>query len=251
MAKKKRFKMTGAVWQLVGLGVLAIVTFGVVVSVILPGKSAAGTAQPVASPAPTKTVVKQLRVAFIGDSYTAGAGATNQNGWVRILSQRNDWGLINLGRGGTGYLKAIPTGGVNACGVESCPNYLAMVDKAVEAKPDVVIVSGGRNDGSLLTQDLASIIPDVFGRLRAGLPDAKIVALNPIWAAESPQPDASAFTDAVRAGASSVGGTFVSIGTPFAGRPELITKDNVHPNDAGHQHLATVTGEALAAAKLP
>lgn len=60
----------------------------------------------------------------------------------------------------------------------------------------------------------------------------KIIAMNPIWSAESPQPDAAAFIKAVQARVTGLGGIFVSIGAPFANRPELITKDNVHPNEA-------------------
>ncbi|MBT2594668.1 SGNH/GDSL hydrolase family protein [Arthrobacter sp. ISL-72] len=194
---------------------------------------------------------KAVKVTFIGESYTAGAGATNQHGWVKLLSAKNNWSAVNLGRGGTGYLKTIASGGVNACGAEVCPNYLTMADKAIESKPDVVIVAGGRNDGAALTPDLASNVTAVFSKLRAGLSAAKIIALNPIWAAESPQPDSAAFGEAVRAGVTAAGGSFVSIGAPLEGHPEMITKDNVHPNDAGHQHLADVVGEALAGAKLP
>ncbi len=205
---------------------------------------------PTATPTPTPTAAPKT-VAFLGDSYTAGDGASTGNTWVELLSAANNWQPMNFGRAGTGYLTSLESGGAATCGLDICPNYLAMADLAIEAKPDVVIVSGGHNDGAVLYPQLKFAIAELFAKLRTGLPDAEIIAIAPVWADEPLAEDATAVTEAVEAGVIAAGGSFIDLGTPLENRPELISPDFVHPNDAGHQHLATVTGEALAAATLP
>lgn len=205
---------------------------------------------PTATPTPTPTAAPKT-VAFLGDSYTAGDGASTGNTWVELLSDANNWQPMNFGRAGTGYLTSLETGGAATCGLDICPNYLAMADLVIEAQPDVVIVSGGHNDGAVLYPQLKFAIAELFAKLRTGLPDAEIIAIAPVWADEPLAEDFSAVTEAVEAGVTAVDGSFIDLGTPLENRPDLIAPDFVHPNDAGHQYLATVTGKALAAAPLP
>ena len=81
------------------------------------------------------------KAAFIGDSITAGHGASSeQTRWTSLVSQRMGWIEHNFGRGGTGYLA---TSSREGCGLDFCPNYLGMLNDVVSSDPDIVVVAGG------------------------------------------------------------------------------------------------------------
>jgi len=236
MAKKKRFGMRGNVWQLVGLAVLALITFGVVAYTLVPAKAPEAYVQPLprASAAPTVTTAAPVRVAVIGDSYSAGTGAGNPSlGWVARLAQNQLWNLTNLARGGTGYSTSVKDN-PKACGLDYCPSYSEMIGAAVEAKPTMVIVAGGRNDASVSAASESEAIRAFYTDLRAKLPSVKIVAFNPLWDSTMPPPSIAAMGDSVKAAVESVGGVYLDAGQVLAKAPGLVGSDGVHPNAAGH-----------------
>lgn len=191
-------------------------------------------------------------VAFIGDSYTSGAGAAKGAGFADLIAAQLKLKASNFSQGGTGYVKRIEAGGGGACGNDVCPNYGEMADQVIAKAPAIVIVSGGRNDPSEpVAFDAATNA--LFSKLRSGLPNAKIIATSPVWGAEAPPIRTEAMNDSIRAAVTAVGGTFVDVGQPFTNHPELITGDNVHPNDAGHRVLAdaVLAGFATARVKIP
>ena len=62
-------------------------------------------------------------------------------------------------------------------------SHTLRIPAVVAAKPDIVIVAGGRNDLDETLPD-AQIQADVtaaFTALRAGLPHALIIAVSPVW----------------------------------------------------------------------
>jgi hypothetical protein len=78
------------------------------------------------------------RVAYLGDSYTVGTGATTAaDGWVSLLDDVFGWRGMNLGCGGSGY---VSPGG--SCG----KTYDERIADVVASRPDAVVVSGGLND---------------------------------------------------------------------------------------------------------
>lgn len=180
-------------------------------------------------------------VAFIGDSYTAGSGTTAPAmRWTTRLSAVEGWNEVNLGRGGSGYLitNTTPEGVVR-------PNYQTMIDEAVKAAPDVVVVSGGGNDLALPIGDVLPAVANFYPALRAALPDAVIVAVNPLWGPTPTPRNLPSLVTAVEAAVTSVGGTFLDIGQPLTDRPDLVVEDMVHPNDAGAQVIADATAAAI------
>lgn len=235
MANKKPFKFSGRVWQFVGLAVMAAFALGVVAYALMPRTAP-----------PTDTV------AFIGDSYTAGAGAAKGAGFADLVAAKLKLKASNFSQSGTGYVKRIDTGGAAGCGQDTCPNYVEMADKVIAKGPAIVIVSGGRND----PDDAAAFDANakaLFSKLRAGLPKATIIATSPIWAADPPPIQAAAMRKSVEAAVTGAGGKYIDLGDPFLGHPEWITKDNIHPNDAGHEVLAdaVLAGFTAAGVKLP
>jgi lysophospholipase L1-like esterase len=117
-----------------------------------------------------------------------------------------------------------------------------MIPEVVAAHPDIVVVSGGRNDGAT---DVKTAAAALFTGLRQQLPQARIFAISPMWDA-SPYPRTmEALGAVIRAQVERVGGRYVNIGHPLKDRPDLITKDGVHPNAAGYQALAASVNAAL------
>jgi len=226
---------------MVGLGALALVTVGMVTYALAPEQVTAAPSF-TEKPAVTQTAApKPKTVVFMGDSYTAGSGTTSQSmRWTTRLSGAEGWAEVNLGRGGSGYLITNTT----SEGVVR-PNYQTMIAEAVKAKPDVVFVTGGGNDLGLPVTDVLPAVEKFYPALRAALPNAVIVAVNPLWG-PTPQPrDLPALTTTVKAAVTGVAGTYLDIGQPLKGRPDLVIEDKVHPNDAGAKVIADATAAAL------
>jgi acyl-CoA thioesterase-1 len=195
------------------------------------------------SPAEATFAPKLPGVAFIGDSYTQGAGADSEGApWPTLLSRSEDWAERNLGRGGTGY---ISTSTVAGCGLEYCPNYSEMIPEAVTLNPSKVVVSGGRNDVGQDPEAVTEAINSFYEDLRAQLPDAEIIAISPVWDAREAPEEIDRMRDAVRAAAEANGAEYLDIGQPLAGQPDLVAPDEVHPNNEGHAALAEAARTSL------
>lgn len=226
---------------IVGLVVLAIVTAGVVAASLRPAPSADTSGFTPSPPAiATPTIVPN--VAFIGDSYTAGIGTSNPRlRWTSLLTAEMDWVEQNLGQGGTGYLVTTS----KACGKDYCPNFQEMAAETSKVEATVVMVSGGRNEYKLGLTELEPAIAATMQKIRATVPDAKIIALSPLWDDDPVPAGLTEMGDVVRAQVEAVGGTYLDLGQPLAGRPDLIAPDGGHPNDAGHAEIARVVRDKV------
>ncbi len=80
-------------------------------------------------------------------------------------------------------------------------------------------------------------------------PDARIYAVNGIYfqGTRTP-PEMAALNDALKAAAERTGVTYLDIGDPLLGHPELMAYDGLHPNPQGHALIARLTQEAMDAA---
>lgn len=195
------------------------------------------------TPAQVTIAPKPPGVAFIGDSYTQGAGVDGEGTpWPGLLSSSQGWVERNLGRGGTGYLA---TNTVVGCGLEYCPNYAEMIPEAVALNPSKVVVSGGRNDIEQDPAAVADAIDTFYAELRAQLPDAEVIAISPVWDATDAPEEIDQIREAVRAAAEANGAQYLDIGQPLAGKPGLLAADRVHPNNEGHAALADAVRIAL------
>lgn len=166
-------------------------------------------------------------VAFLGDEWTAGAGSSAKaDRFASLLSTRLGFTQRNFGTDGAGYSSG-PHG------------YDSEVAKVVAAHPDVVVVSGGRNDLSP-AHDLTATAADVqrvFADLRAGLPKAQLIAVAPFWG-DSDLPQALVTLGSeVHEAVTAVHGTYLDIEDPIHGHPDYMA-DDVDPNDKGHAAIA-------------
>jgi acyl-CoA thioesterase I len=173
---------------------------------------------------------------FIGDSYTVPGT------WPGMVAQAQGWEMVNLGRGGIGYVaSSTGTAAREDCGQDKC-SFVEMAHIAIEREPDIVVVAGGRNDGGL---DIDQQVRELFRTLRAGLPNARIIAVQPMWDA-SPYPDFLVrYGKVIRRQVEAVDGEYVKIGSPLADHPELVQDDRVHPTNEGQRVLGRAVNKAL------
>lgn len=230
--------------------ILSLVTLGVAVVVLSAaavnhaGSQRDSNARP--RPIPTFTTLAAPdgaqnsipTAAFLGDSYTHGTGAsTPALRWSSLVADAKGWTEANAGLGGTGYAT---TSSVNGCGKDYCPTYLERVGEIVASSPSVVVVSGGQNDRTLLSSDPEAVkaaVDATYSSLRAGLPDAEIVAVGPSAPGTAPA-SLIEFDGWVHTAADAVGATYVSLIDPPVIVPEMVLPDGGHVDDSGHRAIA-------------
>lgn len=190
---------------------------------------------PAATPTPTATApTTPPRVVFVGDGYTAAVGATAPGlGFPTLVGNAEHWNVDVVACAGAGYVVS------GSCGT----NYAGLIPKVVAAQPSIVVVTGGRNDTPQY-QSSAQAANTFFAQLAAAVPNAKIYAISPVWDSTDGQMPLGVVQQSVRTAASAHGATYVDIGEPLRGHPELISS-GVMPNDAGYAAIASAIENAL------
>ncbi|GAB2832643.1 SGNH/GDSL hydrolase family protein [Microbacterium insulae] len=232
---------------LTGAAAVAVVALATAALLPRPVPVASEPRPPVTAEDFARPAVEPVVAAFIGDSYAAGAGST-QGGFVPLVARGREWRTVNLARGGTGFIERPDQDAAAArvaCGQDYCESYPEMIPSAIEADPDVIVVSGGRNDLIADPAEAALAVDRFFLELRETFPATAIYVISPLWDSSRPPVALVPLEEAIRRNAEAIGATYLDIGQPLAGRPELISPDGIHPNDAGHAAIATAVAEAL------
>lgn len=200
---------------------------------VTSSSSRAPTSAPVSASgsAATPPVIAQPVVAFLGDDWTAGAGASKKSKrFTTIVSK--DLGLDerNFGTVGSGYAAGGP--------------YADRISEVAAAHPSVVVVSGGRNDyaDSGSASDGAR---KLFKDLRKALPNAVLIAIAPMWGDSDLPPGLATLSQAVKGAVRAVNGTYLDIADPLHGRPALMA-DAVDPDDEGYAAITKAVEPRLA-----
>jgi lysophospholipase L1-like esterase len=234
---KRRGHDNARVWGIGGVAVVGALVLGLAGFALTETSDAPANAGSVPRPPAASTLTddpEDRTAVFVGDSYTAGTGATDAStSFPALVSDRMGWTLVNLGRGGTSYLA---TSDIAGCGLDYCPNYVEMILAVVAANPDIVVVSGGRND--TMGTEVAAQIDRFYTELRTALPDVQIIATSPLGDDDPAPTSLTSMGATIETAATKAGGTYIDLGQPLAGRTELITEDGVHPNDDGHAAIA-------------
>jgi len=181
------------------------------------------------------------RVAFYGDSYTRGTGASDQaSRWSTVLSDQNGWSEFNPSVSGLGFMR-----NRTLFGQGDLPSLI------IADNPDVVIVTMGLNDNftfDAFADELPGQIMSDFDRLSTELPNARLIVVEPFWYKAERPASVDVIISLVHDAALEVDADYVPQASYWlTGHPEWISSDNLHPNDAGHAAIAARMDRALRA----
>ncbi len=198
--------------------------------------AAAPTHAASATPTPATSTPPPSHVVTLGDSLMSGFGLPAREAWPRLLADHARLPLVNLACPGMGFVVQ------GDCGTP----YAGLVPAIAALQPDVVIVQSSSNDFWIDSDEIRYDTADTVENLHAAAPGARIIALSTIWNDDPEVPDDTAVTsDALRDAVEAVGGTYVDVGQPLAGHPELMQEDDVHPTARGQKVIEQSVMTAL------
>ena len=196
-----------------------------------PAPSASATASPTARAGPQV-------VAFLGDSYAFGTGASTQSKrWADLVSLKQGWVEKNLSDNTTSY---------STVGAPGSTSYQAQLGAVVATGAQIVVVSGGRNDVGVAATQFSADVRATFAGIHAGLPRARIIVVSPTWGNDPAPARLTDLISIVKAEAERAGATYLDIGEPMFGQSSMVGADGWHPNDAGYAAIAVAVERALA-----
>lgn len=172
--------------------------------------------------------------AFYGDSYTRGTGATApERRWSTIVCDERGWYEFNPSVDGLGF--------VNNRGLALEGDLIDQI-VAHEPPPDIVVVTMGLNDNFSMparADEIEAAIDADLERLRAELPDARMVVVEPFWYQDDRPDSVEQIIGWVEAAAERVGADYIAGASRWLeGHPEWMSGDVIHPNDEGYAQIA-------------
>ena len=223
----------------VTLVVVAALSLLVVIGVVVSLNPAPQSGQP-AGETGTGT-----RVAFYGDSYTLGTGASSEDKrWSTIVSRERNWNEFNPSVNGLGFIN-----NRDNFGDGDLPSLVT------DAKPEIVFVTMGLNDNFSYVGAADSIRAQIdfdFDRLKAGLPDARFVVVEPFWYTDERPESVDTIIGWVKDAAADLGADYIPGASHWIeGHPEWMAADGLHPNDDGYAEMTVRMEEELVALGLP
>lgn len=199
-----------------------------------------------ATPAPDATATPGTGplVAFYGDSYTLGTGASDPAlRWSTIISEDRGWREFNPSVNGLGFVNHRSDFGEN--------DLPALV---IAQDPDIVFVTMGLNDNFSFAgrSDLIlETITDDLTRLREALPDARIIVVEPFWYTEDRPESVPTIIGWVESAAARIDADWIPgasrwLDGHYAGSDDSwMAADGLHPSDVGYAHMAEEMDAAL------
>jgi lysophospholipase L1-like esterase len=179
------------------------------------------------------------RVAFYGDSYTLGEGATSRSKrWSTIICTERGWKEFNPSVNGLGFIN-----NRDQIGPGDEPS------KVIADKPDIVFITMGLNDNfsyAAAADNIHKQIGKDFNRLRSALPNARFVVVEPFWYTDDRPKSLGVIIGWVKAAAESIDADYIPGASHWIEHhPEWMAADRLHPNDAGYAHMAEKMDAAL------
>lgn len=183
-------------------------------------------------------------VAFYGDSYTLGTGASDPSKrWSTIVSHERGWFEFNPSVNGLGFVTN-RNGWFGEVGQD-------LVSQIIEHEPapDIVFVTMGLNDNFSMpgrADDIAAAIDADLERLSTELPNARLIVVEPFWYTDDRPDSVEQIIDWVAVGAEHVGAEQIAGASHWIeGHPEWMARDGLHPNDDGYAEMARRMDAAL------
>jgi len=181
------------------------------------------------------------RVAFYGDSYTLGTGASSESKrWSTIVSRERNWNEFNPSVNGLGFINNRADSGEGSGDLPSL---------VIESDPEIVFVTMGLNDN--FSYDFASAqihdqITEDFDRLKTALPDARFIVVEPFWYTDDRPESLGVISGWVEDAAADIGADYIPGASHWIeGHPEWMAADGLHPNDDGYAAMAERMDEEL------
>ncbi|HOY80913.1 MAG TPA: SGNH/GDSL hydrolase family protein [Rhodoglobus sp.] len=172
------------------------------------------------------------RVAFYGDSYTLGTGASDPSlRWSSIICAERGWQEFNPSVNGLGFVNNRATDGEG--------DLPALV---IANDPSIVFITMGLNDNFSYDRAANQIrlrITEDFTRLATALPDARFIVVEPFWYTDRRPESVEVIIGWVRDAAAAIGADYIPGASHWIeGHPEWMASDGLHPNDAGYAAMA-------------
>lgn len=187
---------------------------------------------------PLSTDFRVTQLAVIGDSYTTGTdlGGLGSKTWTGLA-----WKA--LASNGVRVVADVAAEGRAGYGVAGDHGSVFEDLTARVVKPDdaLVVFFGSRNDQDVDPVHVFARAHDTYALARRFAPSAKFLVIGPPWPTPDVPESVLRVRDAVRNAAHVAGAVFVDpiVERWFFDKPELIASDGVHPNDAGHEYMAS------------
>ena len=180
-----------------------------------------------------------MRVSFYGDSYTRGKGASDLAlRWATLVSEQREWVELNHGSDGLGFVNRR-----TEFGDDDVPSAIIAED------PDIVIVNLGLNDNfsyRVASDFIHEQIGKDFTRIAEGLPDARIIVVEPFWYSDVRPDSVDTIIEWVKEAADDIGADYIPGASHWLeGHPEWMADDILHPNDTGYAVIADRMDAAL------
>ncbi|MGK9149421.1 SGNH/GDSL hydrolase family protein [Plantibacter flavus] len=170
-------------------------------------------------------------VAFYGDSYTKGSAASSPSArWSSLVAKAEGWTEYNAGYPGLGFVRKRDQVGDVAGDV-------------IAQHPEVLIVALGINDNFVWAgneQAIQDAVLPEFQRLRDGLPNTRIVVVEPWWYTADRPESVERIIGWVHGAAEAIDADYISGASHWLDENPgaWISEDGLHPSDAGYAHLA-------------
>jgi lysophospholipase L1-like esterase len=189
--------------------------------------------------------MNHTRVAFYGDSYTLGVGASSPaKRWSTIICAQRGWQEFNPSVDGLGFVR-----NRRNFGDGDLPSQI------VASNPDIVFVTMGLNDNFGFADQAERIRVQVstdLEYLRLALPMARFIVVEPFWYTDDRPDSLSVITGWIKAAAEFIDADYVAGASHWVEHhPEWMAADGLHPNDDGYAHMAEQMDVALTGLRLP
>lgn len=183
-------------------------------------------AAPAAAPAPPEG--DGPVVAFYGDSYTLGTGASDPAlRWSTVISEERGWREYNPSVNGLGYINNRSTFGDGD-----------LPDLIIEQQPDIVFVTMGLNDNfsyDRVGERIQEQMNDDIDILVEALPEARFIVVEPFWYTDERPESVEVIIRWQREMAERIDADYIEGASRWIeGRPELMASDGLHPDDDGY-----------------
>jgi lysophospholipase L1-like esterase len=177
-------------------------------------------------------------VAFYGDSYTRGTGASDPSlRWSTVICNDRGWNEFNPSWNGLGFVN-------NRSGAVDLP------DQIIDVQPDIVFITMGLNDnfayGHVPDDEILARIDDDFHRLNTEIPGVRLIVVEPFWYTDERPESVEIIIGWVRDAAERYDADWIPDASHWIeGHPEWMAPDGLHPNDDGYAEIARQMDAAL------